>query len=112
MGRQRVGMTRAASDAARVLGQQIRMARQEQGLTMAALADRALVSERTVSTIERGGATPSVGNVFKVAIAAGVPLFGAETRMELQQLRRIGQDKLALIPTRVRYREPRFDANF
>jgi hypothetical protein len=43
----------------------------------------------------------SIGNVLTVAINAGVPLFGAETPQELHMLRRIGEDKQALMPTRV-----------
>ena len=100
MGRQRISPTPAAADALRVLGQQIRLARHNRVWTMAELGARAGVSENTVRAIENGSATPSVGNVFNVAVAAGVPLFNA-SRDELDRLARDGAARLALLPTRV-----------
>lgn len=100
MGRQRISLTPAAQDALTILGQQIRLARHDRVWSMAELAARAGVSENTVRAIETGGANPSIGNVFNVAVAAGVPLFNAN-RDELDRLARDGAARLALLPTRV-----------
>ncbi|MBN9631237.1 MAG: helix-turn-helix domain-containing protein [Actinobacteria bacterium] len=57
----------------------IRFARHDRVWTIGELADRAGVSEHTVRAVENGEATPSIGNVFNVAVAAGVlePLCGS-----------------------------------
>jgi transcriptional regulator with XRE-family HTH domain len=101
---------RQAAEALTILGQQIRLARQERNVTAAELAARIGVSPATLSAIEKGSASVSSGNLFNAASAVGVPLFGAETLEQLNMLRRIGQDKLALIPTRVRHRRMDSDA--
>jgi transcriptional regulator with XRE-family HTH domain len=102
-------MTPVAADAACVLGQQIRLARHAKNWTAAELAARAAVSRATVSAIEQGSPNPSIGNVLNVAAMAGVPLFGAEDRAQLAMLRRIGQEKIALLPTRVDHPHERDD---
>lgn len=101
MTRRLISPPRPATDALIILGQQIREKRVERKLTAKELAERAMVSQRTVSSIERGDPAVSIGNVFAVAYFAGVPLFGADDAIELAALKRIGKDKLALMPTRV-----------
>jgi hypothetical protein len=54
-----------------------------------------------VAAIEAGSPAVSIGNVLNAADILGVPLFGAEDRLELGRLRREGRDRLALLPTRV-----------
>ena len=49
----------------------------------------------------------SFGNAFKAADILGVPLFGAEDRMEFARMRREGRERLALLPTRVDRRRRR-----
>lgn len=103
VGRQRIAMHPAAVDAARILGQQLRLARHERNWTATELADRAGVSARTVTSIEKGSAAVSIGNALNVAAAVGL---AAE--------RRIGDDKLALIPAHVDHRSggDRVDLDF
>jgi transcriptional regulator with XRE-family HTH domain len=101
MGRRKVGVTRAAENALVVLGQQIRVARAERGMTADQLAGTAGISRTTLSSIERGSASSSIGNVFNVATIVGVPLFGVEDPSELIALRRRGEERLALLPARV-----------
>jgi len=103
MGRRRIDLHPAARDAALILGQQIRLARQDRNWTASELAARAGITVNTVLTIEAGQPTPSIGNVLNVAVIAGVPLFGAQTDDELARARRAGQDRLALLPKRVRH---------
>lgn len=100
MGRQRISLNPVSRDALQVLGQQIRFARHDRVWTISELASRAGVSEHTVRAIENGEATPSVGNVFNVAVAAGVPLFNPN-REELVRLASDGAARLALLPARV-----------
>lgn len=76
MGRERVALRPQASDALAALGAQVRVARQGQSFTIEDLANRAAVSPRTVSNIERGSGAVAAGNLFNVAVAAGVDLFG------------------------------------
>lgn len=101
MARVRVSPRRGATDAAVVLGQQIKTARIARKWTAAELAERIGVDRRTVAAIEAGDPGVSIGNAFNAADILGVPLFGAEDRAELARLRREGRDRLALLPTRV-----------
>ena len=101
MARVRVSPRRGAADAAAVLGQQIQAARHARKWTAAELGARIGVDRRTVAAIEAGAPAVSIGNVFNAADILGVPMFGAEDRLELGRLRREGRDRLALMPTRV-----------
>lgn len=101
MARIRVSPRRGAADAIAILGQQIKAARHARKWTAAELAARIGVDRRTVAAIEAGSPAVSIGNVFNAADILGVPLFGAESRLELGRLRREGRDRLALLPTRV-----------
>jgi transcriptional regulator with XRE-family HTH domain len=101
MGRRRVGLTRAAEDAAAVLGHQIRTARIARGLTAEELAGTAGITRKTLAAIEQGSAASSIGNVLNVATIVGVPLFGVDDPSELIALRRRGEERLALLPARV-----------
>lgn len=92
----------AAADAARVLGQQIRMARHERGWTATSLAERLGVSPVTVRAIESGAPGTAIGTVLTAAVLTGVPLFGVEDKAELARMRLRGEERLALIGKRVR----------
>ncbi len=84
-----------------MLGQQIRMARVARGMTAEHLAGTAGITRKTLAAIEHGSAAGSIGNVFNVASIVGVPLFGVDDPSELIALRRRGEERLALLPTRV-----------
>ncbi|MDQ1075133.1 MULTISPECIES: helix-turn-helix transcriptional regulator [Microbacterium] len=101
MGRQEVSTVRAAEDAIAVLGQQIRLARLARGMTAEHLAGSAGISRKTLTGIENGSAAASIGKVFTVATIVGVPLFGVDDPGELLALRRRGEERLALLPSRV-----------
>ncbi len=87
--------------AAQVLGAQIAEARRERGWTADELAQRVGVSPRTISTLERGSPTVTMGIAFEAATLLGISLFGADGP-ELARLARQGRDRLALLPSRVR----------
>jgi transcriptional regulator with XRE-family HTH domain len=99
-------------DALSVLGNQITIARTERGWTQAELARRAGISHITTTRIESGNPGTAIGTVFQVAHLVGVPIFGIEDRGELARLRRLGEETLSLIPSRVRARKSTLDGNF
>lgn len=101
MPRRRIAMNPVAADAARLLGTQIRQARQAKRWTAAELAERAGVSPRTVLGAEAGSESVSIGNVLNVAVLAGVDLFGFSDPVDLAQARRRGEERVALIPSKV-----------
>jgi len=87
-------------DAARVLGNQIALARRERGWTAAELGERVGISPRTVTNLEHGSPTVAMGVAFEAATMLGIRLFGVEGS-ELTVLARQGRDTLALLPSRV-----------
>ncbi len=90
-------------DAAKVLGNQIAAARRERRWTAANLAQRAGMSVVTLRKIERGDLSVAIGSVFEVATLLGVPLFTPDRR-ELRWALTHTEQRLALIPSRVRAR--------
>ena len=94
-------MTEVAESAARLLGNEIRLARQRRGWTITELAARAGVSARTTLLIEQGAPSVSIGNVFNVAARVGVSLF-TENPAELARTLSSTSQQIALLPARVR----------
>jgi transcriptional regulator with XRE-family HTH domain len=88
-------------DALRVLGLEISRARRERRWTATELADRAGIGAVTLRKVERGDPTVAIGTVFEVAVLLGVPLFGVDPT-ELPTLAQRGQERLAVVPARVR----------
>ncbi len=101
MARREVAVSRAADDALRVLGNQIKLARHARGWSLSDAAARLHLDRRTVSSIEAGSPAAAIGTVFNVAFLVGVDLFGL-TGPELARARRQGEDTLALLPAKVR----------
>ncbi len=99
MAKRLVSPTRAATDALVVLGTQLRAARHDKNWTAAELGARIGADPRTITAIERGAPGVAIGTVFSAASVLGVPLFGADDD-EMARLRRRGEERLALIPTR------------
>jgi len=108
MGRQEVTLLPVARDAAKILGQQVALARRDRQWTMSELAARSGVSVHTVRSIEAGRPTVSLGNAFNVAVIAGVHLF-TDSASELTLARTLGDQQLRLLPERVKPRETRGD---
>lgn len=98
-----------AADALRVLGGQIRQARHTRRWTAKDLASRVGVSEATILAAESGRPGTAAGTLFHAAVLVGVPLFGVEDRAEMARMRVRGEERLALIPSRVRHVEPEGD---
>lgn len=61
-------------DLARIVGERLRAARRERGLSVGALADAAGVGKGSLSEIENGTRNPTLGTLYSLAGALGVPL--------------------------------------
>jgi transcriptional regulator with XRE-family HTH domain len=61
-------------DLARLTGERLRAARQERGLSLGALAEAAHVGKGSLSEIENGARNPTLGTLYALAGALGVPL--------------------------------------
>lgn len=90
-------------DVARVLGLEIASARQSRRWSQEELAERAGVSANTLRSVERGSPTVTLGIVSELASLVGIDLFGAGPA-DLPALVAHSQDRLALLPARVRSR--------
>lgn len=69
------------------------------------------VSARTISSLEHGAPTVTLGTAFEAATMLGVPLFGVEGP-ELASLARRGRELMALLPRRVRHPRSPVDDDF
>jgi transcriptional regulator with XRE-family HTH domain len=61
-------------DLARLVGERLRAARHERGLSLGALAEAAHVGKGSLSEIENGARNPTLGTLYALAGALGVPL--------------------------------------
>lgn len=103
MAKRTVPMRPVVRDGLAVLGNLVREARIRRNWTRAELAQRANISVPTIAKIEEGHPGTAVGTVFSVADLVGVPLFGIDDRAELARLRHLGQERVALLPSRARH---------
>jgi len=92
--------SRYTSDALRLFADTIRMARTEQRLSQAALAERAGISRALLARIERGDPGCAIGSVFEVAAILRVPLFGLDAPALAREAARAA-DRLTLLPAAV-----------
>lgn len=100
MARKKVSATPAAADALAVLGSRIREGRHARRWTAEELAARVGVSPRTILAVEAGKPSTAAGTVLNAAVLVGIPLFGSEDKAELARMRRRGEERLALLPSR------------
>lgn len=84
-----------------LLGEQVKLGRKQRKWSETELAERAGISRATVQKIEKGDMTCAVGLVLEVASLVGVTLFEPDQDALEQHLDRT-QDKLALLPKRIR----------
>lgn len=78
MSRSPIALHPHAEHATVILGELIRRRRIHQQLTIEQAADIVGVSAKTISRIERGTGTSTIGHVFNTAAALGVELFDVE----------------------------------
>jgi transcriptional regulator with XRE-family HTH domain len=64
----------AVDDLAGLVGERLRAARQERGLSLGALADSAHIGKGSLSEIENGARNPTLSTLYALAGALGIPL--------------------------------------
>ena len=96
--------SRYAQEASALLGGLIRAARKERKLTAQELAERAGISRGLLQRIEKGDLKCEIGAAFEVATIVGVKLFDATESTLTKHLRQT-EDKLALLPQRIKTRK-------
>ena len=96
--------SRYAKEANALLGEQIKLGRKRRRWSEANLAERAGISRATVQKIEKGDMRCAIGLVLEVASLVGVTLFEPD-RDALARQRERAQDKLALLPKRIRAKQ-------
>jgi len=89
-------------DALKTAGQLVRAGRIERKWPVAELAGRAGVSERTVRAVEAGSPGSSFATVLELLYLTGNSPFGVEDPAEMARMRRRGEERLALLPSRAR----------
>jgi transcriptional regulator with XRE-family HTH domain len=92
-----------AKEAARLLGNRVRLARKERRWTVADLAERVGVSPVTMRKVERGDLTVALGTAFEAAALTGVTLFHDDPARRALEVDRVAAH-LAVLPSRVRSR--------
>jgi transcriptional regulator with XRE-family HTH domain len=105
MAKSRVRYSRQTRAAAQLLGEQVARARRERGWTAVELAERVGVHQRTISAIEHGSPTVSLGTALEAATLCGVPLFGLNDEGPMVAEAELRRRLLSTLPARVRIRE-------
>ena len=103
--------SRVTREAMTLLASQIRLNRTEKGMTAGEVATRAGVSRGLVQRIEKGDLGCRIGAVLEVAHIVGVPLFSEDSTERKRHLKQT-EDKLALLPARVRPPRRSIDDDF
>ena len=88
--------------ALRLLGGLIEEGRIRKGWSREALAERAGLGAVTIRRITRGEPGVAIGSYFEAAALVDIPLFGQECAHELDRELSRQQEKLTLLPSRVR----------
>ena len=94
-----------------MLGNLIRLGRKERKMTEKDLADRTGISRGTLQKIEKGDMRCEIGLFFETAAIVGVALFDDDISILNMHNDRIN-DKIALLPKRVRKKEMDVDDDF
>jgi len=103
--------SRYSTEAAALLGKQIKLGRKQCKWTEHDLADRAGISRATLQKIEKGDLTCAIGLVFEVAALVGVKLFDTENTSLAMHIERT-DDKIALLPKAIHKRKKVVDDDF
>ncbi|MFP4313653.1 MAG: helix-turn-helix transcriptional regulator [Alphaproteobacteria bacterium] len=111
MGKTQRIYSRYTNEALKLLSGRIKVARVESGITAAALAERAGISRDLLYRIENADPSCSIGVVFEVASLLGVQLFSSDLD-ELKLKNKFIEDKLALLPAKVKPKKIEVDDDF
>ena len=89
------------SEALSLFGKQIRLYRKQRGWRVSDLAERLGTGRRTVTRIESGDPSVSMGTVFEAAALVGLPLFSEDSADVSAQVSET-EIRLQLLPARTR----------
>ena len=89
--------TKATLEAARLLGQLIKLSRKKRRMSESELAVRAHIARSTLQKIEKGDPTINIGLVFEAANVVGVALFNANDSHDLRRHNDFLTDQLTLL---------------
>jgi len=95
--------SRYSSDAVKLMGQLIKIARKERKMTAQEVSERAGISRSLLQRIEKGDQKCSIGAFFEVAAILGINLFDAD-KTSLSRHIHQAEDKLTLLPKSVRHK--------
>ncbi len=96
-----VALSPVAREAARLLGQRVRLAWRERRWTVVELAERVGVSPVTIRKVETGDPTVALGTAFEAAVLVGVGLFDDDPERRRAEADAVAA-RLALLPASVR----------
>lgn len=103
--------SRYTNEAVQLLANLIKEARLMRKITTIELAERAGISRSLLNRIENGDLACGIGVVFEVASILEIPLFQADYS-ELAVKNKALQDKLTLLPNRIRKSKVEVDDDF
>ncbi|MEG3131082.1 helix-turn-helix transcriptional regulator [Pantoea cypripedii] len=93
--------SRVTQEALHLLATMIRLERKTQKMTETELAQRAGISRSMLQRIEKADPKCEIGMVFEIAALLGIRLFDADAN-KLVSHRKFAEDKLSLLPQRIR----------
>lgn len=103
--------SRYSTEAAVLLGKQIKLGRKQRKWAEHDLADRAGISRATLQKIEKGDLTCAIGLVFEVATLVGVKLFDTGNTSLTMHIERT-DDKITLLPKAIHKSKKVVDDDF
>jgi len=89
--------TKTTTEAVKLLGQLIKLARKRRRMSEKELAERANIARATVQKIERGDPTINIGLTFEAASVVGVPLFNTENPQDIANHLDTVKERLTLL---------------
>lgn len=89
--------TKSTLEAARLLGQLIKLSRKQHRMSESELAARAHIARSTVQKIEKGDPSINIGLVFEAANVVGVALFNTNDSHDLKRQNNFLTDQLTLL---------------
>lgn len=100
-----------AQEAAKLMGAQIKLGRKQRHWSEQNLADRAGISRATLQKIENGEMSCAIGLVFETATIVGLKLFELDNHPLSKNIEHT-QDKIALLPQRIKAKKKVVHDNF
>ncbi|MSP53234.1 MAG: XRE family transcriptional regulator [Gammaproteobacteria bacterium] len=94
-----------------LLGQLVKTARQQRGMSQKELGQRLDASRQTIIALEKGDAQVSIGTVFEAAHIVGIPLL-SDDKEKLNQWQAILSGFTSLLPKRIHSKKVEIDNDF